>query len=305
MGASQGGYRRRRYRSRVADIRSAQPSDLDGIFDLLSACSRAAFGFSEIRREHIEHALSLADGTDRWVALEGRDVVGYAALDSSQDLVHAAADSAVGDALLALAETRGRERGFGRIAVTAVPEDLPLSSLVTRQAFLHDRDTLRMWRALDGDLPEPAWPAGVTVRSYADADGERVHALLDACYVGWDATYVAVPHSEWLAFMTKHDEFDPALWFLVERDGNLVACALHWKEQQRSGWVKDIVVAESERGRGLGKALLQHGLHAYAARGAERVGLKVDSSNPTGALQLYARTGFVTDRRYGIWTRAL
>ena len=29
--------------------------------------------------------------------------------------------------------------------------------------------------------------------------------------------------------MTDHDEFDPAMWFLAERDGELVACALHWK----------------------------------------------------------------------------
>ena len=72
------------------------------------------------------------------------------------------------------------------------------------------------------------------MRSYEDADGERVHALLDACYAGWDTTYVAVPHDEWLAFMTEHEEFDPALWFLVERDGELVACALHWKEHQRA-----------------------------------------------------------------------
>ena len=69
--------------------------------------------------------------------------------------------------------------------------------------------------------------------------------------------------------------------------------------------MKDIVVAESERGHGIGKALLHHALRVYAARGVRRVGLKVDSSNPTGAVQLYARVGFVTDRRYGIWTRPL
>jgi ribosomal protein S18 acetylase RimI-like enzyme len=65
------------------------------------------------------------------------------------------------------------------------------------------------------------------------------------------------------------------------------------------------VVAERERGAGIGKALLHHALRAYAEREVERVGLKVDSSNPTGALKLYADVGFVTDRRYGIWTRAL
>jgi ribosomal protein S18 acetylase RimI-like enzyme len=132
-----------------------------------------------------------------------------------------------------------------------------------------------------------------------------VHALLDAAYSGWDENYVTRTHEGWLAFMTQHDEFDPSLWFLVERDDELVACALYWKEHRSSGWVKDIVVAESMRGRGLGKALLHHGMRVYADRGAERVGLKVDSNNPTGAPQLYARVGFVTDRRYGIWTHTL
>src|SRR4249919_1638004 len=135
MGAWRGGYR-----CRVADIRTARPDDLEGIFDLLSTRSRAAFGISEIVRDHVAHALSRTNGTDRWVALDDAEIVGYAALDTSQDLVHAAVDPAVGDALLARAETRAAERGFGHIAVTAVAEDRPLSSLVQRHRFAHDRD---------------------------------------------------------------------------------------------------------------------------------------------------------------------
>ena len=298
-------YLRTRYRCRVADIRTARPGDLDGIFDLLSTRSRAAFGISEIVREHVSDELGRASGTDRWVALDGTSIVGYAAIDSAQDLVHAAVDAETGDALLARATARALERGFGHIAVTVVPEDRPLTSLVERHRFQHDRDILRMWRALNGDLAEPKWPAGISVRTYADADGERVHALLDLNYAGWDTSYVAVPHDDWLAFMTDHDDFDPTMWLLVERDGELVGCALHWRAHRSTGWVKDIVVAESERGNGIGKALLHHALRAYAGRDVERVGLKVDSSNPTGALRLYADVGFVTDRRYGIWTRTL
>jgi len=132
-----------------------------------------------------------------------------------------------------------------------------------------------------------------------------VHALLDEQYAGWDQTYVGRSHEGWLTFMTKHDDFDPAMWFLVERDGELIACALHWKESQGRGWVKDIVVRESERGRGLAKALLQHVFRAYAERGADRAGLKVDSTNPTGAPQLYERLGFVTDQRLEIWQKEL
>jgi len=48
-----------------------------------------------------------------------------------------------------------------------------------------------------------------------------------------------------------------------------------------------------------------HAFRAYAARGSDRVGLKVDSTNPTGALKLYERLGFVTDQRLEIWQKRL
>src|SRR5258705_419289 len=127
----------------------------------------------------------------------------------------------------------------------------------------------------------------------------------------WDApstdNWVAVENGAVVGYasLDENQDFVPAMWFLVERDGELIACALHWKEGQGRGWVKDIVVRESERGRGLAKALLQHAFRAYAERGADRVGLKVDSTNPTGALQLYERLGFVTDQRLEIWHKAL
>jgi mycothiol synthase len=285
-------------------VRPATAADFDAVFELLDARSRAAFGVSELQRAHLRDAWA-RPGTDRIVAEVDGAVVGYAELDEAHDVAHAARDPELGDALLARIEERARERGFDRIEVTVVPDDEPLYALVQRNGFTLDRETLRMWRPLNGDLPEPRWPDDVTVRTYGDADAHAVHALLDQEYAGWDKAYVARSHDGWLAFMTRHDDFDPAMWFLAERDGDLVACALHWKEHQRRGWVKDIVVREADRGRGIAKALLYEGFRAYASRGADRVGLKVDSTNPTGALQLYEQVGFVTDRRYGIWTKPL
>ncbi|MDX6426230.1 MAG: hypothetical protein QOD52_1635, partial [Gaiellaceae bacterium] len=244
-------------------------------------------------------------GLDSWVAAEDGEIVGYAELDAAQDVVHAALDPAVGDALLARVEERARERRFGHVACTAVPEDVALYELMQRSGFTLDREIWRMWRPLYGGLPAPVWVGGVSLRTYEDRDAIALHALLDDSYAGWDRDYVARPHNDWLAFMTEHDEFDPGLWFLVERDGELVACALHWQESRGDGWVKDIVVREGERGHGLGTALLHHGFRAYAERGADRVGLKVDSTNPTGAPQLYERLGFVTDQRLEIWEKQL
>jgi mycothiol synthase len=286
----------------MVEIRPSTAADFDAVFELLDARSRAAFGRSEIQRELLRHSWELAE---TWVADERGTLVGYAALTSGHELSHAATDPAVGDALLARVENRARERGFQHLEVTIVPQDEPLTALAKRSGFAHNRDILRMWRALNGEVHEPHWPSDLTVRSYTDADSERVHALLDEAYAGWDTDYVRRPHGDWVAFMTAHDDFDPEMWFLVERDTELVACALQWREFQQRGWVKDIVVRESERGKGLGKALLQHAFRAYASRGAKQVGLKVDSTNPTGAPNLYERLGFVTDQRYGIWIKRL
>ena len=285
------------------EIRRTTPADLDTVFDLLTARSVAAFGASELERAHLAQVWEL-EHTDRLVAIDG-GIVGYASLDAAHEVVVAARDDDVNDALLRAVEVCARPRGFDSLVATVVPEDVPFYALVTRAGFAHHNDVLRMWRHLDGDLPAAAWPDGVSVRTYVRGDAPAVHVLLDQVYEAWDETYVPRPHDDWLQWMTKHDEFDPDLWFLVERDGALVACALYWKEHAGSGWVKDIVVHESERGRGLGKALLQHGFAEYARRGVERVGLKVDAGNPTGAPQLYERVGFVTDRRYGTWVKRL
>jgi ribosomal protein S18 acetylase RimI-like enzyme len=101
--------------------------------------------------------------------------------------------------------------------------------------------------------------------------------------------------------MTHDADFDPAVWWLAEDEGGLVGCALHW----RTGWLKDLAVRESHRGRGLGTSLLRHGFREFARRGVPRVGLKVDARNPSGAIRLYERLGFVVDRREEVRTLCL
>jgi GNAT superfamily N-acetyltransferase len=280
----------------MTEIRDATWDDFDAV---------VALGGQEVQAAHVRQRWNLPGYDVGWVAVDDGRVVGHAALDGTQDASVAAQNPDAGDGLMARVVERARERGFGHIAITAAADDEQLTELVRRNSFTLDREILRMWRVLDGDLPELNWPAGLTVRTYAPEDGEQVQALLDTEYMEWDRDHVPRTHDSWLAVMTAHDDFDPALWFLVERDATLVACALHWKESKERGWVKDIAVRGSERGHGLGKALLHHAFRAYADRGVKQVGLKVDSTNPTGALQLYERVGFVTDQTLGIWVKRL
>ena len=284
-------------------VRTATAADLDDVLALLTEHDLAVLGEIEVQRRYLEH--HLAQANDCVVAVGEHGLTGYGTVDGTHDIRLAASDAGAADALLADLEHRARARGFDRVTCIAVPEDTLLWELLEQSGYARERDIVRMWRSLDGQLASPSWPDGVRIRAYTDADGERLHALLDACYAGWDPDYVEVDHDDWLAFMTDHDDFDPKMWFLCERDGELVACSLHWRATDRDGWVKDIVVRESERGRGLGRALLQHAFREYRDRGAARVGLKVDANNPTGALQLYASAGFVIDRTYRIWAKQL
>jgi ribosomal protein S18 acetylase RimI-like enzyme len=87
---------------------------------------------------------------------------------------------------------------------------------------------------------------------------------------------------------------DPALCLLAARGEELVGlcyCRLERSRGALGGWIEDLGVAPSERGIGLGRALLRHGVRELAARGAGSVLLGVDARNAT-AKGLYRATGF-------------
>lgn len=99
--------------------------------------------------------------------------------------------------------------------------------------------------------------------------------------------------------------FDPG-GFLVARAADGSLAGFHWTKIDPAtpsvGEVFVIAVAESWRGSGLAKALLERGLAYLHARGARQVQLYVDRSN-SRAVALYERAGFTlvdTDRQYAL-----
>ena len=184
----------------MTEIRDSTWDDLDAVVEL---------GGPEVHAAHVRARWKLPGYDIGWVAIDDGRLVGHAALDGTQDASILLRDPSVGDELVARVVERARERGFAHVAITAEAGDEQLTELVQRNAFTLDREILRMWRPLDGDLPEPAWAAGTTVRTYAAEDGVSVKSLLDAEYGAWDADYVPEPHADWLAFMTSSSDFDP------------------------------------------------------------------------------------------------
>jgi ribosomal protein S18 acetylase RimI-like enzyme len=285
---------------RSAPVRAATWADFAHVVDLLGRQSRAATGIAGTREEHVRTEWELPSfivGRDNWLAGDSA----YAGVSPNGHLTLAAADDATADALLDHVLARTRERGLKKLQLRPVPNDLVHERLLARHGFVLQTDVLAMWRALARGEREAEWPPGVTVRTFEPADARAVHALLDEAYGAWDRSYVAVPHEDWERAMTGDIEFDPNVWWIAVRDGAPAGVSLWWT----SGWLKDLVVRESERGRGLGAALVQHGFAEFARRRVPRVGLKVDAANPTGAIRLYERLGFRTERREQIWALSL
>ncbi len=296
---------RRADRIRLMVIRAAGWDDLGVVTELLGAQNRAVSGIGGISAEQLRREWELPGfvlGEDNVVAAdEGGRAVGYAALTPRRELVLGATDDVIADELLERTLARARGRGYEIVSVSVPSPTSLLGALVKRHPFVLDRETLLMWRPLRGALEDPLLPPTVVMRTFELGDAVAVHRLLDEAYLGWDSRYLPLAHADWVASMVGDSEFDASVWWVAERAGALVGCALHWS----SGWLKDLAVARSERGRGLGAALVQQGLVEFSRRNVARVGLKVDGSNPTGAIRLYERLGFLPANRESIWVLSL
>jgi ribosomal protein S18 acetylase RimI-like enzyme len=141
-------------------------------------------------------------------------------------------------------------------------------------------------------LEAPQWPPEIDVRSFTIDDAERLHSLLVHAYRHGGGSVPDLP--TWTAQMTGDEEYDPTLWSLAQSHHRLVGAVLCWT----SGFVKDLVVHEAWRGRGLGEALLRHALISFAAREAPAVELKVHADN-SPAIHLYERVGMRVVERLG------
>jgi ribosomal protein S18 acetylase RimI-like enzyme len=281
-------------------VRGATWDDFDHVVEVLVRRSRDATGVASVREEFVRAEWELPSfevGRDNWVG----GAAGYAAVSPAGGLTLVAEVDAEADALLARAVARGRERGLATLELQPLPGDEVQVRLLERHGFQLRTDVLAMWRRLAATEPEPEWPRGIVARTFGPDDARAVHALLDEAYGAWDTSYVPIADEDWRSAMTGDPEFDPTAWWLAERNGALAGCALWWS----SGWLKDLVVRERERGQGIGAALVRHGFAEFARRGVGRAGLKVDAANPTGAPRLYERLGFITERREQIWALTL
>ncbi|HEY7323963.1 MAG TPA: mycothiol synthase [Streptosporangiaceae bacterium] len=281
-----------------------QPADAAEVLDLVGQAADA-----DRVSPLSEHALlSVRSGQDpraRHVRLwdSGR-LAGYGHLDPGNP-----ADPAEGPAGEMVIRPSARRRGLGRALGRALVAeaggrqlrvwahgDLPAASaLASAAGFRRSRALWQMHRPLARPLAEPQVPAGVSVRTF------RVGQDEDA-WLGVNRRAFA-RHPEqgsWqradLELREREPWFDPAGFFLAERDGELAG--FHWTKVHPGqagspsiGEVYVVGVDPAEQGTGLGRALTLIGLQYLRSRGLPAVMLYVDEAN-VAAIRLYETLGF-------------
>ena len=284
------------------NLRAPRDDDFDAIHALLDVSSRATLGEPESRDELRLWLDSPTVDPQRDVRLledDGR-LVGYVDVDPiGEDPVRWWCDlrvhpdeaiEATAPVLVEWAESRAQN---GILRVWSLAGDERRIAALEGLGFARSRLSYRMKIELGETEPEvPAWPDGISVRTFADGDERAVYeAHRETWRDSWEPTVES--YEVWAHWYWERTDFDPSLWFLA-CDGDDIAgyslCRPH-EANPEIGWVQLLGVRRPWRRRGLGEALLRHSFREFHRRGFRRVDLGVDAESPTGATRLYGRAG--------------
>jgi GNAT superfamily N-acetyltransferase len=145
----------------------------------------------------------------------------------------------------------------------------------------------------------------MTIREVTEADWTRVGelgAVQVRAHYAFDSARFFAPDTLPADVYTSHvrDELagGQATVLVADVDGRIAGCVFvaiepeSWKElRYEAGVVHDLVVDEAHRRAGIGRALLQHAIDWFAARGVRRVMLGTATRNDR-AQRLFRSVGF-------------
>lgn len=196
------------------------------------------------------------------------------------------------------------------LAVTGLTTNAVQEDLFTRSGLLPHRwnSTMRaQLAALDLDTAGPPLPAGHTLLTYTpelDRAMREAHneAFLDhPDFTPWTAVM-------WAQWVSGSRNFRPALSLVVVVDAEPDRVVAYVQNNEfdayfaatgrREAYVAKVGTRRELRGRGVAGVLLRESLRRFRDAGFDEASLDVDSENPTGALGVYERAGFVVEHRW-------
>ena len=290
------------------NIRPATRADLAAIAELYGSVEEAVSGRpSQLDAAAVDgwlHTISFE--TNTWLFEEdGRAVAGafaqcFGPRGNGAGAVRPSAwGRGLGAQLVDLMEARLREEGAERVHSWAVAGDAAAATLFADRGYREARRFWEMAIELDEEMPEPF----VRVDAFAEADAETFHATLEESFADhWG--HEPESFGEWWMRQRRRENYDPSLWFVI-RDGVEIAGVARCEARPPAGWVGALGVRPPWRGRGYGRALLQHSFHEFRRRGYTRAALGVDAANATGATQLYESVGMHAEQEMVVREKVL
>lgn len=281
--------------TRIEQLAQLGPDQVSEVFDLVERVT-AADGVRPISDPAlIQLKYGGAPETRYFLLRSGHQLAGFAYRDAEGETGTAEVAALEPTDIRTLVDALAHESTQG-LRLWAHGEKAHAAVVMRDMGLRSERVLLQLRRPLSGDLPEPVWPDGVTVRTFIVGQDEASWlAVNNASFAGhpeqsgWTLTEIENrEHEPW---------FDPAGFFLAERDGEVVG--FHWTKVHPArpdgdnpiGEVYVVGVAPSMQGHHLGKSLTLVGLHHLRGRGLADVMLYVDESN-VSAVHLYERLGF-------------
>ena len=134
------------------------------------------------------------------------------------------------------------------------------------------------------------------IRLFQESDETAVVAL-------WAECRLTRPWNDPRKDIQRKLAVQPELFLVGVVDGDLVASVMAGYEGHR-GWVNYLAVAPRLRGKGFGRALMQHVEEALLQRGCPKINLQVREANRE-AIEFYRHLGYLQDESVSLGKRLI
>lgn len=242
-----------------------------------------------LRAQAIVPGVELHDDPDiTWVVHPGR------AWSNVGIMIRFAQDAAASRLDALVDRYRAHRRGMGLwVSPAATPETLP--ELLKARALRCRKRFPAMWRDLSKPIPRPTAPTGVTIRPVTDVDLFRT-----TLHPSIGPLTTPLRRAGFQSFRALvGNEPDRCRAFVAWSGATAVGATLVFLGSECAG-LHDVDVIETERGRGIGGALVDHSCLYAAKSGASSIVLLATGMGES----VYARCGFVEVGRFGYWYRS-
>jgi mycothiol synthase len=273
------------------------PADLEDAFRVIADAELVDAGEVLVERSDIEadwsrpstdlarDTIGVVDGDHRLLAMAE---LGRQGTRAEAYVRPEARGRGIGTFLAAWTEQRAAEMGAPRVG-QAVPEGS------APHRFLADRGYEVAWTSWVLQLPEGAeipdrtLPPGYRLVTPTSEQYRATHRVITTAFGEWSSRE-GETYEEWAPGVVDRPGFEP--WMLrvvVHEPGRVVGACFTRVDDQGCGFVHQLAVDRSHRGRGLAQVLLSDGFRGAREHGATRSELTTDSR--TGALDLYLAVG--------------